>query len=93
MDAARSAADKYAKSEKLNGNDLKAIIACVLPLLGSDDKPSYFTTKPKINERLEKLPQHWSKYFGMNLDTENNSANIDTPKVLHKVVCDEVMWY
>ena len=91
MDAAQSAADKYAKSEKLNGNDLKAIIACVLPLSGSDDKPSYFTTKPKINERLEKLPQHWSKYFETNLDTENTSANIDTPEVLDEVVCDEVI--
>ena len=37
-DATQSAVDKYAKGEKLNGNDLKAIIACVLPLSGSDDK-------------------------------------------------------
>ena len=68
--------EKYRKGEKLNGGDLKAIIACVLPLAGSDHKPSHYVTKPKIIERLEKLPHHWSTYFETDLVDESASLDI-----------------
>ena len=69
--------EKYRKGEKLNGGDLKAII-CVLPLAGSNDKPSHYVTKPKIIERLEKLSHHWSTYFETDLADESASLDIAT---------------
>ena len=68
MDVAQSTVEKYRKGEKLNGVDLKAIIRCVLPLSGFSDKPSYYETKCRIDERLAQLPQHWSTYFGVDLN-------------------------
>mmetsp|Transcript_7811 Transcript_7811/g.9091 ORF Transcript_7811/g.9091 Transcript_7811/m.9091 type:complete len:92 (+) Transcript_7811:2040-2315(+) len=91
MDEAQEAVEKQKKREKLMIKDYKAIIACVLPLSGSNDAPSYYSTIPKIKERLELLPLHWSTCFKTDLSDGDTSANNDTPEVVDKIILNSTV--
>ena len=79
LEAARVANEKRIKGEALLASDLKNIIMFVLPLTGSSDAPSQYTTRPMIEERLTRLEKSWWEYIPdvVAVEINNNEDNIE----------------
>ena len=71
--------EKRIKGEALLASDLKNIIMFVLPLTGSSDAPSQYTTRPMIEERLTRLEKSWWEYIPdvVAVEINNNEDNIE----------------
>ena len=53
---------KHKNGEKMLQVDWKVLVSYILPLIGSTDKPSSYKTTAALQERLSRLPEHWSTY-------------------------------
>ena len=49
--------------------DWKVLVMYILPKAGAEDRPSLYKTTAQLQERLSRLPEHWSTYVDV--------ANID----------------
>ena len=69
------AAMKHKNGEKMLQVDWRVLVSYILPLIGSTDKPSSYKTTAALQERLSRLPEHWSTYVHVpNID--QNSENL-----------------
>ena len=62
-------------------SDLKNIIMFVLPISGSAEAPSQYTTRPHIEERLARLEMSWWEYNPDVLAVEINKEEEDDDEV------------
>ena len=66
---------KHKNGEKMLQIDWMVLVSYILPLIGSTDKPSSYKTTAALQERLSRLPEHWSTYVHVpNID--QNSENL-----------------
>ena len=63
LEAAQVANEKRKNGENLLASNLKSLIMYVLPISGSVDPPSRYSTRPAIEERLGTLEKSWWEYI------------------------------
>ena len=81
--SAQEAREKKLRGETLTAKEFKAVIMFVLPASGSNDAPSQFSTKKKIEERLSKLDKQWWEYIPQRAATgATNEPSPETSQVL-----------
>ena len=82
---------KHKTGEMMLQVDWRVLVTYILPLIGSTDKPSSYKTTAALQERLSRLPEHWSTYVHVpNID--QNSDNLqDISPISQLLQSDENM--
>ena len=81
--SAQEAREKHLRGETLTAKEFKAVIMFILPASGSNDAPSQFSKKKKIEERLSKLDKQWWEYIPQRAVTgATNEPSPETSLVL-----------
>ena len=73
--------EKIIKGEALRASDLKNVIMFVLPLTGATEAPSQYSTRPMIEERLNRLEKSWWEYIpdviAMEINDHEDNIEVD----------------